>query len=183
MVTIRRKASAPAYIDDFGFLIEHDTSGYDYFGAQTIAYLHTWKSSVDEYFERRKPLSERNNSPTMGEPAVSGTVQVGQTLTATTRDILDIDGLTGVVYGYQWYRHDFATGLKDFIGGEGATGPTYTVTDAEACLGIVVDVIFTDDAGYRQRLSSFPVPVPPEGQAGCPNNPATGGPDISGTAR
>ena len=88
-----------------------------------------------------------------------------------------------MVYEYEWYRHDFATGLKDFIEGEGATGPTYTVTDAEVCMGIVVDVIFTDDAGYRQRLSSFPLPVPPEGQADCPNNPATGGPDISGTAQ
>ena len=106
---------------------------------------------------------------------------VGETLTATTQRIWDADGLTEVVYEYEWYRHYFATGLKDFI--EGATGSTYTVTDAEACMGIVVDVIFTDDAGHRQRLSSFPVPVPPEGQADCPNNPATGGPDISGTAQ
>ena len=181
VVTITRKASAPAYIDDSGFLIEHDTSGYDYFGAGTMAYFHTWKSSVDEHLKRRKPLSERNNSLSMGEPDISGTAQVGQTLTATTADILDVDGLTGVVYGYQWYRHDFATGLEDPI--EGATGSSYTLTAADACMGIVVGVIFTDDAGYRQGLSSFPVPVPPQGQADCANNPAMGEPDISGTAQ
>ena len=181
LVTITRKASAPADIDDSAFLIGHDTSGHDYFGATIIAYFHTRMSSVYEYLERRKPLSERNNSPAMGEPAVSGTVQVGQTLTATTADILDVDGLTGVVYGYQWYRHDFATGLEDPI--EGATGSSYTLTAADACMGIVVGVIFTDDAGYRQGLSSFPVPVPPQGQADCANNPAMGEPDISGTAQ
>ena len=181
VVTITRKASAPAYIDDSGFLIEHDTSGYDYFGAGTMAYFLTWKSSVDEHLKGRKPLSERNNSLSMGEPDISGTAQVGQTLTATTADILDVDGLTGVVYGYQWYRHDFATGLEDPI--EGATGSSYTLTAVDACMGIVVGVIFTDDAGYRQGLSSFPVPVPPQGQADCANNPAMGEPDIIGTAQ
>ena len=181
VVTITRKASAPAYIDDSGFLIGHDTSGYEYFGASIMAYFHTWKSSVYDHLERRKPLSERNNSPSMGEPDISGTAQVGQTLTATTADILDLDGLTGVVYEYQWYRHDFATGLEDPI--EGATGSSYTLTAADACMGIVVGVIFTDDAGYRQGLSSFPVPVPPQGQADCANNPAMGEPDISGTAQ
>ena len=181
VVTITRKASAPAYIDDSGFLIGHDTSGYDYFGASIMAYFHTWKSSVYDHLERRKPLSERNNSPAMGEPDISGTAQVGQTLTTTTADILDLDGLTGVVYEYQWYRHDFATGLEDPI--EGATGSSYTLTAADACMGIVVGVIFTDDAGYRQGLSSFPVPVPPQGQADCANNPAMGEPDISGTAQ
>ena len=46
------------------------------------------------------------NSPATGAPTISGTAQVGETLTADTTSIADTDGLTNVSYGYQWIRND-----------------------------------------------------------------------------
>ena len=45
------------------------------------------------------------NDPATGAPAISGTAQVGQTLTASTTGIADPDGLPGT-FTYQWIRVD-----------------------------------------------------------------------------
>ena len=42
------------------------------------------------------------NSPARGAPTISGTAQVGETLTADTDGIEDDDGLADAVYSYQW---------------------------------------------------------------------------------
>ena len=42
------------------------------------------------------------NNPATGAPSISGTAQVGETLTADTSGIADVDGLTNVSYSYQW---------------------------------------------------------------------------------
>ena len=42
------------------------------------------------------------DSSATGVPTISGTAQVGQMLTAHTSGITDGDGLTNVVYEYQW---------------------------------------------------------------------------------
>ena len=42
------------------------------------------------------------NTPATGAPTITGTAQVGQTLTAVTTAIMDADGLTSVSYTYQW---------------------------------------------------------------------------------
>ena len=39
-------------------------------------------------------------------PTITGTAQVGQTLTAVTSAIMDADGLNNVSYTYQWIRVD-----------------------------------------------------------------------------
>ena len=46
------------------------------------------------------------NNPATGAPAITGTVQVGQTLTAATSGIMDSDGLTTPGYTYRWVRVD-----------------------------------------------------------------------------
>ena len=46
------------------------------------------------------------NSPATGAPTISGTAQVGETLTAETRDIEDDDGLDNAVFTYQWLADD-----------------------------------------------------------------------------
>ena len=50
------------------------------------------------------------NSPATGAPTISGTVQVGETLTASTSGIADTDGLTSGSYSYQWIRNDGSYG-------------------------------------------------------------------------
>ena len=42
------------------------------------------------------------NTPATGAPSISGTVRVGETLTAETSAIADADGLDNVGYSYQW---------------------------------------------------------------------------------
>ena len=43
-----------------------------------------------------------DNSPATGAPTISGTVQVGETLTADTSGVADADGLSNVQYEYRW---------------------------------------------------------------------------------
>ena len=60
--------------------------------------------------EQRSP-----NSPPTGDPGISGTPQVGETLTASTTGIADDDGLANAVFAYQWIRHDLDTATDEDI--------------------------------------------------------------------
>ena len=113
------------------------------------------------------------NSPATGAPTISGTAQVGETLTADTSGISDADGLTGVTHSYQWLAGD-----SDI---SGATGSTYTLADADENKAIKVKVSLTDDAGNAETLTSAATEA--VSAAPQPNNPATGAPTISGTAQ
>ena len=86
------------------------------------------------------------NSPATGQPSISGTAQVGETLTADTSGISDSDGLSSAVYRFQW--------LADDADIAGATATTYTLVDADAGAAIKVRVSFTDDAGNEEELTS-----------------------------
>ena len=115
------------------------------------------------------------NSSATGAPSISGTAQVGQTLTADTSGIADEDGLTNAVFSYQWVRNDGNTD-EDIAG---ATGSSYTLTGDDKGKAIKVTVTFTDAEGNPETLTSDPT-----GEvAAKPNSPATGAPSISGTAR
>ena len=111
------------------------------------------------------------NSAATGAPIVSGTVQVGETLTADTSGIADEDGLDDAVFGYQW--------LADNTEVAGATGSTYTLVEADKGKAIKVQVSFTDDGGNEETLTSTATAT----VEAPPNNPATGAPTISGTAQ
>ena len=86
------------------------------------------------------------NSPATGAPTISGTAQVGETLTADTSGIADADGLANATFSYQW--------LADDTDIAGATGLTYTLTDSEESKAIKVQVSFTDDADNGETLTS-----------------------------
>ena len=47
-------------------------------------------------------IQAQENNLATGAPTITGTVQVGETLTADTSGIADTDGLTSVSYSYQW---------------------------------------------------------------------------------
>ena len=49
-------------------------------------------------------VAAKPNSLATGAPAIGGTLQVGETLTADVSSIADSDGLTNVSYSYQWDR-------------------------------------------------------------------------------
>ena len=94
-------------------------------------------------------LRTPNNAAT-GAPAITGTAQVGQTLTAGTSGIMDADGLTTPGYTYQWVRVDGST-ESDI---SGATSSTYTLVAADLGKTIKVKVSFTDDASTDETLTS-----------------------------
>ena len=51
-------------------------------------------------------VAVRPNSPATGVPTITGTAQVGQTLTASTSGIADTDGLSNPSFSYQWVSND-----------------------------------------------------------------------------
>ena len=115
------------------------------------------------------------NSPANGLPTISGTVQVGETLTADTSGIADSDGLTGVSHNYQWISND---GNSEWDITD-ATGPNYTLVDDDQGNTFKVRVNFTDDAGNNETLTSAGT----DAVAARANSPATGTPVITGTAQ
>ena len=118
---------------------------------------------------------QQANSPATGTPAISGTAEVGKTLTADTSDIADADGLSGATFTYQWIANDGSadTDIQD------ATDSTYTLAAADEGRTVKVNVSFTDDAGNEESLTSAATAT----VAAAPNSPATGAPVISGTTQ
>ena len=92
-----------------------------------------------------KFIVPHNWTPT-GAPTITGTVRVGETLTANTTGIADSDGLTGATFTYQW--------LADGARITGATGSTYTLAGADEGKNIKVRLSFTDDRGHQETLTS-----------------------------
>ena len=122
------------------------------------------------------PAEPAQNSPATGRPAISGTAQVGETLTADTSGISDADGLADATFAYQW--------LADGTGIDGATGDAYILTTSEMGKIIKVRVSFTDDAGNEETLTSTATgTVSPAVQPQTANSSATGVPTVTGTAQ
>ena len=149
-----------------------DTVFYDFSAANSSGNENTyrWAGSLDwspPVATRTLYLSLPANRDAMGEPAITGTAQVGQDLTADVAGITDADGLTGdlstlidnidglggVEYSYQWIRVDAdGTSNEEDISGEIAA--TYTLTDDDEGKKIKVKVGFTDDLnGVEERTS------------------------------
>ena len=148
-----------------------------------VLYVYAVKA-VQDYFGSLGPASdpvevrmppgeggEAPNSPATGQPTISGTVQVGERLTADTSAIADADGLGNAAYSYQWLADD-----SDIAG---ATGSTYTLDPGDEGKRVKVRVTFTDDAGNQESLTSVAT-----GEVEArPNSPATGVPTVTGTAQ
>ena len=115
------------------------------------------------------------NSPATGAPSITGTAQVGETLTTDTSDIADADGLSGATFTYQWIANDGSadTDIQD------ATDSSYTLVADDEGKTVKVRVSFTDDAETVETLTSAAT----SSVAARPNSAATGVPTISGTAQ
>ena len=90
------------------------------------------------------------NTPATGAPTITGTAEVGQTLTAVTTGIMDADGLTNPTYTYQWIRVD-GTDEADIAS---ANSSTYPLVDADLGKTLKVRVTFADDLGHTETLTS-----------------------------
>ena len=98
----------------------------------------------------RLPPVLSSNHPATGRPRITGTAQVGETLTADISDISDEDGLANASYSYQWLTSEAGTDSEI----AGATQSSYQLTDSEARLAIKVRVSFTDDADNAESVTS-----------------------------
>ena len=120
-------------------------------------------------------VAAKPNTPATGQPVISGTAQVAETLTVDTSGISDDDGLDNVSYSYQWVSND-GSADSDIAG---ATESTYTLADADKGKTVKVRVSFTDDADNKESLTSAAT----ASVAAKPNTPSTGVPIIAGKAQ
>ena len=81
-----------------------------------------------------------------GQPTISGTGQIGQSLTVIITGIDDDDGLKDVMYTYQWKRGDDEVSVAD--------PTTYPLTGADIGKKITVEVTFKDDLGDESMIES-----------------------------
>ena len=149
------------YVDRW-VLLQHVATG-DNYGASAAA----WLILRDNY----NLTTTTANTPATGAPTISGTPQVGRTLTLDIASIADADELTNASYTYlyQWIRNNAEIA--------GQTDPTYTLVSADEGKVIKVKVSFLDDSNNQEtRTSAATVAVAPR-----PNSPPTGAPIINGT--
>ena len=92
------------------------------------------------------------NNVATGSPVITGTAQVGETLSVDLSGISDADGITTTTFTYLWYANDGTddTAIED------ATGSTYTLVADDAGKTITVQVLFTDGFGYNEVVTSAP---------------------------
>ena len=104
------------------------------------------------------------NSPAEGRPTITGTAQVGETMTVDTSGISDEDGMGNVSFRYRWMVAGKAV--------TGETGSSYTPAEDDAGKKVSVGAAFTDDTGHSEELTSVStVPVEPkQTQPGAPRN-------------
>ena len=157
-----------------------DTTYTDSSVEPTTSYVYRVKArnegGLSEKSNNANADTPAENSAATGAPTISGTVQVGETLTADTSGIDDADGLNDVSYSYQWLAGDME--IAD------ATDASYMLGASDLGQSIKVRVDFTDDAGNQESLTSQPVgPVDHQVNQQRVNSPPTGAPTISGTAQ
>ena len=141
--------------------------------AMTVTVSFTDDAGNDETLisEPTDAVEAKPNTPATGAPTISGTAQVGGTLTADTSAIADEDGLEDATFSYQW--------LADGSETQDATDATYTPVVDDVGKAMSVTVTFTDDAGNEEELTSAAT----DAVEAKPNSQATGAPTISGTAQ
>ena len=100
------------------------------------------------------------NQPAIGEPTITGTAHLGQTLTAGVDTINDPNGLGTFPddYRFQWIRVD-ADGTSNATNITNALLSTYTLTTDDLNRKIQVRVSFRDAIGYAEERTSTVFPA------------------------
>ena len=145
--------------------------GYDFADATTheTTISYSWIDDIDWSMEstRTLHLSLPANNPATGTPTITGTATIGQELTADASPIMDIDGLTGVDFTYQWLRVD-ADGTSNEEDITDATDATYTLTNDDGSKKVKVKVSFTDNLNGEETRTSAAYPPSGTVAVACP---------------
>ncbi len=112
-----------------------------------------------------------------GSPVITGTAQVGETLTADTDDIQDTDGIVTSTLIYQWFANDGTENTAN----ESATSSTYTLVTDDEGKTITVQVAFSDEFGYTEALTSAPTASVAPRDTPSQRSQQQNGPGITGT--
>ena len=154
------RALAPSHAAS---LVLHDCD--DSFAFADAAYsasdlTYSWPAAGADWrglpLMRELRLSVPGNNPATGAPGIAGTARVGETLTALTDGIGDVDGRSGASFAYRWLRVEGETATAI----SGATAGTYTLADDDEGNRVKVEVTFTDDLGSSEGpLESAPFPA------------------------
>ena len=86
------------------------------------------------------------NTDATGQPAISGTPRVNETLSVDTSGITDPEGTANARFSYQWVRVDGS--VDNDI--SGATNATYRLTNEDAEKNLKVKVSFKDDQDFEE---------------------------------
>ena len=124
---------------DFGKSLKVQVSFYDSFDS-----LETLTSPLTA------PVQRGHRYAATGSPVITGTVQVGETLSVDTSSISDRNGIDHSALTYQWIAND---GTED-ADIQDATGSTHSLAAADEGKTIKVRVSFTDESLYEKSLTS-----------------------------
>ncbi len=92
------------------------------------------------------------NDAATGAPTITGTAQVGETLTAEIGTIADNQGVPAETsFSYQWFVVQYGTETAI----SGATNKTYTVASSDLWNTLKVKVSFIDNVGYEESVTSL----------------------------
>ena len=145
-------------VSDIGNTIFVRASYWDGYG--------TWESVPSKATSPVTPSG--TNNPASGTVTISGTATQNKTLIANF-NIIDLDGVGGSVYKYQWQADNVAI--------TGATNRYYQLKEAEVGKVMTVTVSFIDDAHFNESLTSKATRAVVN-----VNDPPTGTVTIKGTA-
>ena len=124
-------------------------------------------------------VATRPNRLPTGKPAITGTPRVGETLTASTSDIADADGLPNT-FRYRWKRFTLPGAFAANIG---SNSNTYILTSSDIAMQMKLEVSYIDGRGayetlisdaYPRRNGVEPAPTPSNDCAGHSHLPYAG---------
>ena len=138
----------------------------------TVWTLRVINHTLQPFGPPQPPIAEGVYAPAGGTPTVSGTAEVGFTLTADPNPVSWSNSPTS--YSYQWQNSSLGTSWSNVTSGSG-TASTYVATSADQ--GLLLDVVVTaHNAGGSASVAS------PATTAVLTAAPSGGAPTVSGTA-
>ena len=132
--------------------LEFDGTDFNSDMAIGVTVLATAHSGTADLVSRLITITA--NQEASGEPSITGTPQVGVTLTATIGGITDDNGLNAANYAWQWQVSDDGNTWTDIPGANTADFMP-ALTHQDQFLRVVVG--FTDDDGFREGRASTSV--------------------------
>ena len=159
-------------------ILLRDLDCYPFQGRLTYCRSSDWGEtgdcthSQDVVLQCQHPMIDRDP---VGQPVVTGTVEVGQTLTVDASGVSDPNGPLNLSFSYKWIGDSVDDVLQE------GRGTTYVLQTADVGKLIRVVASFTDLGGNTESVTSLPTARLTYTAPG--NQSPMGAPTIDGTVR